>query len=182
MNTDSITQTSYLEKYYKPYVEKGVNPLSIASLKKISISTSNLLIGKSKEHYDIAFSAFRKIALQKPVKSVAKHSISQFKIRKGNVIGLHLTLRKRNMWNFLDRLIYVNLPRVRQFKGLSTTSFGNDGGYNIGIVDHTVFYEMYTEKQNKPFGFSISLDTSATTAADCRAILEAIGFVFSENR
>jgi large subunit ribosomal protein L5 len=180
MKGELLSYSSYLENYFEPNLKEGKNPHSVATLRKLSISSCNIQIGKSKEYRKELTEILTKITLQQPMTAAVRRSISQFKIRKGNLIALRVTLRKERMWSFIDRLICVNLPRVRQFKGLSNKAMSRDGNYTMGISDHTVFYETQTGKQVRPYGFSVVFDTTARNPEECKRLLSSTGLVFAK--
>lgn len=118
------------------------------------------------------------IAGQKPVVTRAKKAISNFKLRQGQAIGACVTLRRERMWSFLDRLMSVALPRVRDFRGLPTKGFDGRGNYNMGLKEQIVFPEVNYDKVEKVRGMNITICTSAENDAEGRALLEALGMPF----
>jgi large subunit ribosomal protein L5 len=115
---------------------------------------------------------------QKPSVRRAKRSEAGFKLRKGMPIGAKVTLRRDRMWEFLDRLISIALPRTRDFKGLSPKSFDGRGNYNFGLEEQTVFPEIDYDKVDKIRGMNITIVTTAETDEEAKALLEALGFPF----
>jgi len=115
---------------------------------------------------------------QYPVRGRAKHDISGFKIRKGDVIGLYVTLRRRRMWDFLEKLIKVVLPRQRDFHGLSSKSFDSNGNYSLGIREHTTFPEIDPAKIDKARGLQVTIHTSAKSKEEGLTLLKALGLPF----
>ena len=120
------------------------------------------------------------IAGQKPIVTKAKHSIAGFKLREGQSIGTKVTLRGDRMWEFLDRLIAVAIPRIRDFRGLPATSWDGRGNYTFGLNDQTVFPEIDYDKIDIPRGMDITIVTTATDDAAGRALLDAFGFPFRQ--
>ncbi|HEX4925697.1 MAG TPA: 50S ribosomal protein L5 [Bdellovibrionales bacterium] len=118
------------------------------------------------------------ISGQKPVVTRAKKAISNFKLRQGQAIGACVTLRRERMWSFLDRLMSVALPRVRDFRGLPTKGFDGRGNYNMGLKEQIVFPEVNYDKVEKVRGMNITICTSAENDAEGRALLEALGLPF----
>ncbi len=118
------------------------------------------------------------IAGQKAAIAKSKKAISNFKLRAGVPIGCYVTLRKERMWSFLDRLINVAVPRVRDFRGLSPRGFDGRGNYNMGLKEQIVFPEINYDKVDKVSGMNISICTSAKTDAEGRSLLEALGMPF----
>jgi len=118
---------------------------------------------------------------QKPLVTKARKSIAQFKLREGMPIGAHTTLRGDRMWEFLDRLVSVGLPRIRDFRGLSPKQFDGNGNYTFGLAEQSVFHEIDVDSIDRPRGMDITVVTSATNDDEGRALLRALGFPFKEN-
>ena len=127
---------------------------------------------------DSAVAELGAIAGQKAVVTKARKAIANFKLRKGLPIGAMVTLRGDRMYEFLDRLVNVALPRVRDFKGLSDKAFDGRGNYSVGLREHTIFPEVDMDKLDKVKGLTISICTTAKTDEDGRALLRALGFPF----
>jgi len=115
---------------------------------------------------------------QKPQVNVAKKSIAQFKLREGQPIGAHVTLRGDRMWEFLDRLLSLSLPRIRDFRGLSPKQFDGNGNYTFGLSEQSMFHEIDQDKIDHVRGMDITVVTSARTDDEGRALLKALGFPF----
>ena len=115
------------------------------------------------------------ISAQKPVTCYARKSVASFKLREGNAIGCKVTLRKERMYEFLDRLIALALPRVRDFRGLSATAFDGCGNYSLGLSEQMVFPEINPDKFTRPQGMNITLVTTAHCDDDARVLLRAMG-------
>ncbi len=122
------------------------------------------------------------IAGQKAVVTRAKRSVSNFKLREGMPIGCKVTLRGERMYEFLDRLVNISLPRVRDFRGINDKSFDGRGNYNMGINEHIIFPEIDIDKVNKILGMDISFITSAKTDAEAFALLKALGLPFKNQK
>jgi large subunit ribosomal protein L5 len=118
------------------------------------------------------------IAGQKPVVTRAKKSIAGFKLREGNAIGVKVTLRGDRMWEFLDRLISLAIPRIRDFRGLSPTSFDGRGNYTFGVTEQLIFPEIDYDRIDATRGMDITIVTTARTNAEGKALLDAFGFPF----
>jgi large subunit ribosomal protein L5 len=118
---------------------------------------------------------------QKPVVTKARKSIAQFKLREGMPIGAHTTLRGDRMWEFLDRLVTVALPRIRDFRGLSPKQFDGRGNYTFGLNEQSMFHEIDQDKIDRVRGMDITVVTTATNDDEGRALLKALGFPFKEN-
>ncbi len=118
---------------------------------------------------------------QKPVVTKARKSIAQFKLREGMPIGAHATLRGDRMWEFLDRLVTVALPRIRDFRGLSPRQFDGRGNYTFGLTEQSMFHEIDQDRIDRVRGMDITVVTTATNDDEGRALLKALGFPFKEN-
>lgn len=154
------------------------SPMQVPRLEKIVI---NMAVGEATQNPKLVVSAAEEmsiIAAQKPVVTKAKKAISNFKLRKGLAIGCAVTLRRDHMWAFLDRMIAVALPRVRDFRGLPTKGFDGRGNYNMGLKEQIVFPEINYDRIEKIKGMNITICTSAKTDAEGRALLEALGMPF----
>ena len=154
------------------------NVMQVPRLEKIVI---NMGVGKATQQPSLLEGAVRDmtaISGQKPIITKAKDSIAGFKLREGQSIGCKVTLRGDRAWEFLDRLISVAIPRIRDFRGLPATSWDGRGNYTFGLSDQTVFPEIDYDKIDSPRGMDITIVTSATTNAQGRALLDAFGFPF----
>ena len=118
---------------------------------------------------------------QKPLVTKARKSIAQFKLREGMPIGAHTTLRGDRMWEFLDRLLSLALPRIRDFRGLSPKQFDGRGNYTFGLNEQSMFHEINPDNIDRPRGMDITVVTTATTNEEGRALLRRLGFPFREN-
>ena len=118
---------------------------------------------------------------QKPVVTKARKSIAQFKLREGMPIGAHTTLRGDRMWEFLDRLVTIALPRIRDFRGLSPKQFDGRGNYTFGLTEQSMFHEIDQDKIDRVRGMDITVVTTAANDDEGRALLKALGFPFKEN-
>jgi large subunit ribosomal protein L5 len=115
---------------------------------------------------------------QKPQVNIARKSIAQFKLREGQPIGAHVTLRGDRMWEFLDRLVTLSLPRIRDFRGLSAKQFDGNGNYTFGLSEQSMFHEIDQDKIDHVRGMDITVVTTAKTDDEGRALLKALGFPF----
>ncbi|AFR50311.1 MULTISPECIES: 50S ribosomal protein L5 [Gordonia] len=122
-----------------------------------------------------------KITGQRPEIRRARKSIAQFKLREGMPIGARATLRGDRMWEFLDRLVSIALPRIRDFRGLSDRQFDGNGNYTFGLNEQSMFHEINIDNIDRPRGMDITVVTSATTDEEGRALLRALGFPFKDN-
>ena len=118
---------------------------------------------------------------QKPQVNLARKSIAQFKLREGQAIGAHVTLRGDRMWEFLDRLLTLALPRIRDFRGLNGKQFDGHGNYTFGLSEQSLFHEIDQDKIDHPRGMDITLVTTASNDDEGRALLRALGFPFKTN-
>ena len=125
-----------------------------------------------------ALSDMETIAGQKPVITRAKKSLASFKLREGQAIGAHVTLRGDRAWEFIDRLVSLALPRIRDFRGLSDKQFDGNGNYTFGVQEQSIFHEINQDKIDRVRGFDITIVTSAKTDAEGRALLRHLGFPF----
>ena len=173
-------QTVYKETIV-PKLMKEFGYKSIMEVPSITKITLNMGVGEAvadKKIMDHAVSDMQKIAGQKPVVTLSKKSIAGFKIRDGYPIGCMVTLRANRMYEFLDRLVTVSLPRVRDFRGISGRSFDGRGNYNMGIKEQIIFPEIEYDKIDAIRGMNISITTTAKTDAEAKALLAAFKFPF----
>jgi large subunit ribosomal protein L5 len=172
------------EKYLKnvvPTLTKEFSYSNIMAVPKIEKITINIGMGEATQNaklMDGAVNELQQIAGQKPVINKATKSIAQFKLREGQSIGCSVTLRGDRMYEFFDRLVNVALPRVRDFRGLSTKSFDGRGNYTMGIKDQLIFPEIDYSKVDKTKGMNISITTTARTDAEGLALLKQMGMPF----
>ncbi len=170
----------YRETVVPSLIEKFeyANPMQVPRLVKITL---NMGVGEAvgnKKILENAVEDMTKIAGQKPITTLAKKSIATFKIRDGWPIGCKVTLRRAHMFEFLDRLVNVALPRVRDFRGLSGRAFDGRGNYNFGIKEQIIFPEIDFDQVDALRGMDICLTTTAKTDQEAKALLEAFGFPF----
>jgi len=154
------------------------NVMEVPRLEKIVI---NMGVGRATQQQSLLEGAVRDltaIAGQKPVVTKARRSIAGFKLREGNAIGCMVTLRGDRMWEFLDRLISLAIPRIRDFRGLSPRSFDGHGNYTFGVTEQLIFPEINYDKIDSTRGMDITIVTSARTDDEGRALLLAFGFPF----
>jgi large subunit ribosomal protein L5 len=154
------------------------NVMEVPRLEKIVI---NMGVGKATQQPSLLESAVADLTIisgQKPIVTKAKKSIASFKLREGNSIGCKVTLRGDRMWEFLDRLISLAIPRVRDFRGLPTNAFDGRGNYTFGVTEQLIFPEIDYDKVDNPRGMDITIVTTARTDAEGKALLDAFGFPF----
>ena len=177
--------TTRLEKHYKETVVPKLmekfgytNPMQVPRLSKITL---NMGVGEAvgnKKILENAVADMVKIAGQKPVVTKARVSVASFKIRDGWPIGCKVTLRRAHMFEFLDRLVNVALPRVRDFRGVSGRSFDGRGNYNMGVKEQIIFPEIDYDQVDAIRGMDIAITTTARNNEEAKALLEAFGFPF----
>jgi large subunit ribosomal protein L5 len=157
------------------------NPMQVPGLTKIVV---NMGVGQAAKDSKLMDGAVRDLTLitgQKPLVQKATKSIAQFKLREGMPIGAKVTLRGDRMWEFLDRLLSLALPRIRDFRGLSDRQFDGNGNYTFGLTEQSMFHEIDPDSIDRPRGMDITLVTTASNDEEGRALLRALGFPFREN-
>ena len=183
---------SYFPRLKKKYKEEVINALmeqfqygsimEVPRLVKISINQGIGAATQDKKMVDNAIEEMTRIAGQKAVPTRAKTSISNFKLREGMPIGARVTLRDNRMYEFLDRLISIALPRVRDFRGINDKSFDGRGNYSMGITEQIIFPEIDIEKITRMAGFDITFVTTAKTDAEALALLKLLGLPFKNQK
>ncbi len=175
--------TTTLEKQYHDVIVKQLKKefsyTSVMQVPRITKITLNMGLGDAvddKKVINFALDDMTKIAAQKPVTTLSRTSIAGFKIRENWPIGCKVTLRKQRMYDFLQRLIAIAIPRVRDFRGLNAKSFDGRGNYSMGIKEQIVFPEIQYDKIDKIRGMDITITTTAKTDAEAKALLKAFGF------
>ncbi|WP_417561570.1 50S ribosomal protein L5 [Microbacterium sp.] len=154
------------------------NVMQIPGLVKVVINTGVGEAARDSKVIDGAIDDLTKITGQKPIVTKARKSIAQFKLREGQPIGAHVTLRGDRAWEFLDRLVSLALPRIRDFRGLSADQFDGHGNYTFGLQEQSVFHEIDQDRIDRVRGFDITVVTTAATDAEGRALLRHLGFPF----
>lgn len=157
------------------------NVNQVAGLTKIVV---NMGVGDAARDSKLIEGAIRDLAAitgQKPQVTKARKSIAQFKLREGQPIGAHVTLRGDRMWEFLDRLLSIALPRIRDFRGLSPKQFDGNGNYTFGLNEQSMFHEIDQDKIDRVRGMDITVVTTAKTDDEARSLLKHLGFPFKEN-
>jgi len=179
---------SYSPRLKKQYKEEIIPALTekfgyktvmrVPRLQKIVISQGLGDAVADKKVIDHAIADVSRIAGQKAVATMSKKDVSNFKLRKGMPIGTKVTLRGDKMYDFLDRLISVSLPRTRDFRGINAKGFDGRGNFNLGVKEHIIFPEIDIDKVNKILGMDITFVTSAESDEEGKALLDAFGFPF----
>ena len=180
----------YVSRYHKlyndtivPALMKDLNVKNVMDCPKLDKIIVNMGVGEATQNAKIIDTAAADLMIitgQKPVIKKAKKSEAGFKLREGMPIGAKVTLRKERMYDFLDRLVNVVLPRVRDFEGVSANAFDGRGNYSLGLRDQLVFPEIEIDKVDKMFGMSITIVSSAKTDEEGRALLKAFGMPFKK--
>jgi large subunit ribosomal protein L5 len=174
---------AYVEQYRSQLMQELAlkNIHQVPALQKIVI---NIGLGRAqadKKTIEAAANTLRKITGQQPVPTIAKKSIASFKLRAGSRIGLQVTLRGAPMYEFADRLINLVLPRLRDFRGVASQAFDNQGNYSIGLTDQSVFPELSFEETVVSHGLQVTFVTSATNAEQAKALLSKLGVPFERS-
>jgi large subunit ribosomal protein L5 len=157
------------------------NVMQVPGITKIVV---NMGVGEAARDAKLIDGAVKDLAIitgQKPAVARARKSIAQFKLREGMPIGAHVTLRGDRMWEFLDRLLSLALPRIRDFRGLSDRQFDGRGNYTFGLTEQLMFHEINPDQVDRQRGMDVTVVTSATTDEEGRALLRRLGFPFKEN-
>jgi large subunit ribosomal protein L5 len=187
----AATETKTLPRLKQKYREEVIsalkeqysygNPMQIPGLVKVVV---NMGVGEAARDAKLIDGAVRDLTTitgQKPLVRRATKSIAQFKLREGMPIGAKVTLRNDRMWEFLDRLLTIALPRIRDFRGLSGTQFDGRGNYTFGLNEQSMFHEIDPDSIDRPRGMDITVVTTATTDEEGRALLRKLGFPFKES-
>ena len=157
------------------------NPMQVPGVVKVVVNMGVGEAAKDSKLIDGALRDLTAITGQKPQLRRATKSIAQFKLREGMPIGAKVTLRGDRMWEFLDRLVTIALPRIRDFRGLSPKQFDGNGNYTFGLTEQSVFHEIDVDRIDRPRGMDITVVTTATNDDEGRALLRALGFPFKES-
>jgi large subunit ribosomal protein L5 len=175
-----------LKQKYKAEIQQKLqeefgyqNVMQIPGIVKVVVNTGVGEAARDSKVIDGAVVDLTKITGQKPIVTKARKSIAQFKLREGQAIGAHVTLRGDRAWEFIDRLVSLALPRIRDFRGLSAKQFDGNGNYTFGLQEQSVFHEIDQDKIDRPRGMDITLVTTATTDEEGRELLRRLGFPFA---
>ncbi len=166
-----------------PALQKEFNFSNVMQIPTLTKVVVNMGVGEAARDSKLIEGAIRDLTVitgQKPLVTRAKKSIAQFKLREGQPIGAHVTLRGDRMWEFMDRLLSISLPRIRDFRGLSPKQFDGKGNYTFGLTEQVVFPEIEQDKLDRPRGMDITVVTTATNDEEGRALLKLLGFPFKE--
>lgn len=188
MATKSAQTAARLKRSYQDTwvseLQKDLNLDNVNQVPRIEKVVVNVGLGRAKDdkkYIEVATTTLEKITGQKPIQTLAKKSIAGFKLREGNKIGLKVTLRDEMMYEFLDRLINIVLPRLRDFHGVNRKAFDRQGNYSIGLPDQTVFPEINFEDAPVTHGLQIVIVTSAPDTDQARALLAKFGMPFEKD-
>jgi large subunit ribosomal protein L5 len=169
-----------------PALSKQLGYKNILQVPKVEKVVVNTCISANVNDHEQALEDAKKelsvITGQKPAETKSKKSISNFKLRKGQVIGAKVTLRGDRMYEFLERLIKMALPRIRDFRGVSPKAFDGNGNYTLGVQDQSIFPEVELDKVKRNVGFDITIVTTAATNAEAKALLTELGVPFSDKK
>lgn len=158
------------------------NPHQIPTLEKIVVTSCMGSHSDRKQAVEDAVEEISKITGQKPSVTYARKSVANFKLREGEALGARVTLRKDNMWQFLDRFINITAPNIRDFRGISPKSFDGQGNYACGFPDQTIFPEIELDQVKRNIGFDLIFVTTAKTDDEGRALLKHLGLPYRENK
>jgi large subunit ribosomal protein L5 len=180
--------TARLKEKYRaeiiPALEKQLEVENVNQVPRLEKIVVNMGVGSAvadSKQLDAAVADLRAITGQQPKICRAKKSIASFKLRTGMPIGAKVTLRGERMWEFLDRLLSTAIPRVRDFRGVSATSFDGRGNYSLGVTEQLIFTEIDYDKADRVRGMDITIVTTATNDNDARALFDALGFPFKRD-
>jgi large subunit ribosomal protein L5 len=176
-----------LKKFYKESVvnelKKQFNLKNAHQIPKLSKIVINIGLSEAKDNIkvlDIASEELAAISGQKPIVCRAKKSVSNFKLRQGMPIGIKVTLRNAMMYEFLDRLINIAIPRIRDFRGIDPNGFDGQGNFNLGLTEQYIFQEISVEKSDKARGMNITIVTTAKKDEQAKSLLDALGMPFKK--
>lgn len=182
-NTTPRLKTKYNETV-RPALREEFQHGNVMEVPTVVKVVVNMGVGEAAHDSKMIEGAVRDLAAitgQKPQVTKARKSIAQFKLREGMPIGAHVTMRGDRMWEFLDRLISISLPRIRDFRGLSPKQFDGNGNYTFGLTEQSVFHEIDADSIDRVRGMDITVVTTAKNDAEGRALLKQLGFPFKEN-
>jgi len=178
---------SELHDYYKqqviPQLLNTLGKKSVYQVPSVKKVTLNIGLGasvKDARYLEASEQTLRRICGQQPVKTKARKAISSFKIREGMVVGMKVTLRGKRMWDFLDKLIHITLPRVRDFRGISLHAFDEKGNYSIGFKEHLAFPEIRSDEIEIIHGLQVVLTLNTQKKEEGQKLLESLGFPFQK--
>jgi large subunit ribosomal protein L5 len=171
------------ESELKGQIQQKLSLNNVMQVPRITKITLNMGVGEAvadKKVLENAMADMERISGQKPIRTLARKSVAGFKIRDGYPIGCKVTLRRERMYEFLDRLVNIAIPRIRDFRGLNPKSFDRQGNYSMGVSEQIIFPEINYDEIDAIRGLDITISTSATNADEGRALLEAFNFPFKK--
>lgn len=171
-------------KEIKPALMKERGYANVHQVPRIEKVVINAGVGRAtadSKHLETVGATIAKVTGQAPVQTVAKNSIAGFKLREGNKIGVMVTLRGERMYEFLDRLVSITFPRIRDFRGISDTAFDRQGNYSVGIREQSIFPEITFEEASNSHSLQVNIITTAETAEESKELLTLMGFPFRRN-
>jgi len=184
LSTNARLKALYVNEYV-PALMKELDIKNVNDVPRLEKITVNIGLGRAKDDkklLEVAANTLKKITGQQPVETIAKVSIASFKLREGNKIGLKVTLRGEKMYEFLDRLVNIVLPRLRDFHGVKATAFDRQGNYSIGLTEQSVFPELTFEETTTTHGLQMVLTINAKDPAHSRALLTKFGMPFEKEK
>jgi large subunit ribosomal protein L5 len=185
-DTEASTAPRLKQRYrdeIKPALQEQFSFPNVMQVPGVVKVVVNMGVGDAAKDSKLIEGAVRDLGAitgQKPIVTKARKSIAQFKLREGMPIGAHTTLRGDRMWEFLDRLVTIALPRIRDFRGLSPKQFDGNGNYTFGLTEQSMFHEIDQDRIDRVRGMDITVVTTARTDDEGRALLKALGFPFKE--
>lgn len=187
MAAETATSTPRLKQRYRdeivPALKEELDLANVMQVPTVTKVVVNMGVGDAARDSKLIEGAIRDLSTitgQRPAVTKAKNSIAQFKLREGQAIGAKATIRGDRMWEFLDRLLSLALPRIRDFRGLSSKQFDGNGNYTFGLTEQVMFHEIDADTIDRPRGMDITVVTSARTDDEGRALLKQLGFPFKE--
>lgn len=177
----AVSMQEKYENEIKPKLQKESNYKSVMQIPRLTKITLNIGVGDATQNQkalESAVAELTQITGRKPAVTKAKKSISNFKLRQGMPIGCMVTLRRDAMYEFLDRLINISIPRIRDFRGVSNKAFDGRGNYNLGLKEQLIFPEIDYDKVDRIRGMNITFTTTAKTDSEARRLLEEFGMPF----
>lgn len=175
-----------LQAYYKeevvPALEKELgitNALAVPRVLKVVLNVGTSQALKDQKYFEVIESTLKRVTGQMPIKRLAKKSISNFKIRQGMTVGMMVTLRGKRMYHFLDKFIHVTIPRVRDFRGLSSDLIDKKGNMTVGFKEHLIFPEIKSDEVERIHGIEVTIVSTAKTKEQGLALFKKLGFPFT---
>ena len=181
--TDMARLHDIYESELKGQIQQKLDLKNVMEIPRITKITLNMGVGEAvadKKILDNAVADMEKIGGQKAIKTLARKSVAGFKIRDGYAIGCKVTLRRERMYEFLDRLVNIAIPRIRDFRGLNPKSFDKQGNYSLGVAEQIIFPEINYDEIDAIRGLDVTISTTARNAAEGRVLLEAFNFPFKK--